>query len=386
MSNADFWKTLNEMLRSDKLEFTTAKPAVYDGIMSKLRVQIGDDLIKAVLYALANPKAIAALEYEHNNGQPIKITENHLERAHQLIDSEICNEIVCNPSLVLNAGGDIPLDDFLLECHTWALKKSPPYDIVTDNRRKKLILTIFGLTESHELKEQDTFCQNVPQNKVSCTQVIFDTADVRSAIDQLIMNLSDRTRSLWRIQSVYVQESLRDQIHELLTTEKLNATNNLDGKIATAAEDHDKNQALVKKYGGKLVLNDNNTICLLFDVPIKYLDDIERSSFHQIPVVINFFRTTKEVIQLMGADFDAEKQHLTSIWTESIALFYEMAVAVESDVIWSNCIGLFDRNIPPMNHKLANTFTFNNRFETNFFGFDHKKLNWKNGDNEFFFL
>lgn len=341
MSDTIYWQSLNELLLSDKVEFTPVTPAKSSNTMSlsKLTIQSADDLKKAVQYALANPKVIAKLEYDYNNGQPTKITENHLGRARQLIASEISHEMI-DPSTILDARGDIPLEDFLMLCHTCASGTSSEYSIVTDERRKELISTIFKCGNFQA--EISTPLRNATQHPISCTQIIFDSADSASAIDQLIMNLSDRTQSLWRIQSVYVQESLRKNIHDQLTTEKLNATNNLQGPIATVAEDQQKNAELAKRYGGKLVVNDINTICLLFDVPAKYVANCERTAFHQIPVVVNFFRTTKELIQLMRTDFDANKQNLTSIWTENIGLFYEMAAEIESDVIWSNCIGLFD--------------------------------------------
>lgn len=368
-SNASYWKSLNEMLRNDKIEFTPLLPAanLNPMLLSKLTIKNSDVLKKAVQYALDNPNEIANLEYEHNNGQPIKITENHLDRARQFIENGIASS-----SLVLNVGGDIPLDGFLLECYTMAQQALPEYCIVTDNRRKVLISTIFGATEfQEEISERS---ENVTHNKIACTQVICESADVASAIDQLIINLSDRTRSSWRIQSVYVQESLKNRINDMLTAENLNATSQFHGSMATAIEDQQKNQELAQRYGGKLVTNDNNTICLLFDVPAKYLTKIVRKSFHQIPVTINFFRTTKEVNQLIRTDWDANKWYLTSLWTENIGVFYEMAAEIASDIIWSNCIGLFDRNMPLLNSNLAIdnnaiTSTSKNRCELNWFLF-----------------
>lgn len=366
MSDKIYWKSLNEMLRNDKIEFTSVTPSVENSdkiLRSKLTIGNSDELKKAVQYALKNPNEIAKLEYEHNNGQPTKITEIHLDRARQFIESENRYESIIYTSTELDATGDIPLDVFLLNCHTWVLNKpATKYCIVADNRRKALISTLFGSTKFQE--EISAQPQNVTQNSnvSSCTQIIFDSGDVASAIDQLIMNLSDRTLSSWRIQSVYVQESLRDRIHEMLSKEKLNATNNLNGSIALAVDDQQKNQELTKRYGGKLVTNDINTICLLVDVPAKYVASAERKSFQQIPTVINFFRTTKELIQLMRTDFDVNKRHLTSIWTENIGLFYEMAAEIQSDIIWSNCIGLLDRNMPLKNNDFANSSTANNRF------------------------
>lgn len=359
MSNTVYWETLNTKLRNDWTEFTRPEPADNSDIMrlSKLTIENSDELKKAVQRALDNPKDIAKLEFTHNNAQAIAITENHLDRARQLIESESCTEATIDAAI--DATGDVPLDDFLWHCHALASRKPSKCTIVTDDRRKALIANIFASTKFEE--EISTRSQIVAQSKIACTQVIFDSADAASAIDQLIMNASDRTWSSWRIQSVYVQESLKERIHELLTAKKLNALNTMAGRGETAGKDDRENQKLAQKYGGDFVTN--GTICLLFNVPAKYLANVERTLFYQIPIVINFFRTTKELIQLVRTDLDANKQQLTSIWTENIGLFYETAAEVQSDVIWSNCIGLFDPKMPLISKNFANSSAANNRFE-----------------------
>lgn len=366
MSNRDlinntYWEQLNLKLRNNTIEFSRAEPADNSEtmILSKLTIENSDELKKAVRYALDNPKVIAQLEYKHNNGQPIKITETHLDCVRQSIESESFCETKINTEAT-DATGDVPLEKFLLVFYALAMQKPPVHTIITDDRRKALISTIFGSTRFEE--EILNRSKSVTQNKTSCTQIIFDSADVSAAIDQLIMNVSDRTWSSWRIQLVYVQESLKDRIHEMLTTEKLNAIKNLTGQNETAQRDEQENQKLAKQYGGNFVSSDDATICLLFNVPAKYLANIERTLFYQIPIVINFFRTTKELIQLMRTESDANKQQLTSIWTENIGLFYEVAADIDSNIIWSNCIGLFDPKMPLINSNFANTSKANNRF------------------------
>lgn len=353
MSNTAYWEVLNTKLRNNYTEFTRPEPVDNSDIMmlSKLTIENSDELKKAVQRALDSPKDVAKLEFTHNNAQAISITENHLDRARQLIESEPSVEATIYASV--DATGDVPLDELLWHCYVLASRKSAKCTILTDDRRKALIASIFG--SSKFLEEISTRPQIVAQSKIASTQIIFDSADVASAIHQLIINASDRTWSSWRIQSVYVQESLKDRVRELLAAEKLNALNTLAGQHPSAGNDAQENQKLAQKYGGDFVTNDNATICLLFNVPAKYLANVERTLFYQIPIAINFFRTTKELIQLMRTDLDANKQQLTSIWTENIGLFYETAAEIQSDVIWSNCIGLFDPKMPLISKNGTNS-------------------------------
>lgn len=367
VENQSYWEQMNDTLRSDKIEF--APPVKYSDPMSLtlLKISSADDVKKAVQYALNNPKEIAELEYKHNNGQPIKITEMHLDRVRKVIESKFCFESNPVRDGMVYFGGEMPLDHFLLQCH--GVDGTSGFDVITDDRRKTLTSTLFGSNRFHENSIPPQVFEKAMgfyrENK-SCTQIIFDSADIASAIDQLVMSLSDRTQPSWRIRSVYVQESLRNQIYDTLTTEKLNATNNIQEPIAVSADDQQNNAKLAARYGGKLVVNDINTICLLFDVPVKYLADCERKSINQIPTVVNFFRTTKELIQLIRTDLSGNKLNLSSIWTENIGLFYEVAAEIDSNIIWSNCIGLFHPHMPISSFGVKGSF-LDNRFVFDFF-------------------
>lgn len=358
MSNTEYWNTLNKMLRNDEVEFTPAKPAAGETSVSKLTFKCVESLKKGIQYALTNPKVISQLEYDFNNGQPIRITENHLERAKIFIENGVKPEVI-GLSTVLNGCSDVPIDDFLLECYVLTQQKQAEFHILTDNKRKTLISTIFDNEFTEELSTRSASDSKYGGHDISCTQIIFESADFTSAIDELLINLSDCTWAPWRIQSVYVQESLKNQIYDTLTKDRLNSFNRVNGIVASEEDKH-KPEELAKQYGGKFLCSNNNSICLLFDVPPKYLSETTYKSFHQIPVTINFFRTTKELLQLVKGDFEPTKKHLSSIWTENIGLFYEAAVELNSEIVWSNSIGLFDKDMPLLNSNL--TFKENIRF------------------------
>lgn len=339
MSNTEYWKSLNEMLRNDILDFTPPKPANGETSVFKLTFKNVENLKKGIQYALDNPKVIAQLEYNFNDGQPIKITEKHLDRAKIVIQSE--DRPVSDVAVGVNACSHVPIENILMNCNVLAHRTQSEYHILTDDKRKPLIKALFGEEFTEETSECSASKSKNGERNMSCTQIIFDSADVASAIHELLINLSDRTWSDSRIQSVYVQESLKNVIFDELTKEHLNASTGTGGVFASE-EDKTKNEELAKQYGGKLICSDNNTICLMFDVPPKYLSQFAYKSFHQIPVAINFFRTTKEVLQLLKNDYEPTKMQYTSIWTENIGVFYEVAAEINSKVVWSNSIGLID--------------------------------------------
>lgn len=335
MSNVEYWKSLNTMLRNDELEFSSSLPASEETLVLKLTYTSVEHFKNGIQYALDNPKVIAQLEYEFNNGQPIHITEKRMERARKMLQNKFKPEILGVSYII--AYSDVPIDLFLWECSMLAKEKRPEYNILMDNKRKNLITTLFG----NDYTEETLASEKRQYKNKWCTQIIFESADFESAIDELIINLSDRTASAERVGSVYVHESLKKAIFKTLTKERVNALNGT-GVVVAPQEDKRQNELLAKKYGGKLLCNDNNTICLLFDVLPKYLTQTIYESLHQIPVAINFFRTTKEVIQLLKTDCDPTLNCFTSIWTENIGVFYEVATEIRSCVIWSNSIGLLD--------------------------------------------
>lgn len=349
-STKSYWKTLNNMLQSDELEFNQTVSAIADSSRLLLVFKDVKWLKKGVQYALENPKEVSTLEYECNNNQPIKITERHLDVVREFVENRIKPVDVAFEGWPIDACCGVPISEFLLDCFLLAQCNISEFQIISDSKRKSLISTLFGnnfetLPLPKEIKDREIH---------SCTQIVFESADFESAIDELLVNLSDRTLASWRIQSVYVHESLKNAFLETLTMERLNALDNMTGDNST--EDYKcKNAELAKRFGGKFVCSDNANICLMFDVPPKYLSKLTRKAFHQIPVAIGFFRTTKEAIQLVNASH--REISYASIWTENIGLLYEVAVDVNADIVWSNSVGLFDEfmpcptNVIPSDHK-----------------------------------
>lgn len=338
------------MLESDNIDFSQPVTMSDDLRLCSLTFGEAESLKTGIQYALNNFEVISKLEYEFNDGQPAKVTHKQLEWAKLFIDSHKSDsKYEIRDYNILNAQHYVPIGEFLLNCHIFAQRQPNKFKILTDDKRKVLIFNLFGTDYTEEVIVMPEFKSSGPG--ISCSQVIFDTADTVSAIDELIMNQIDRTWSPWRIQSVYIQESLRNDVENMLTEERLNAKCSVI-KSKPADDYPRKNQELAKKFGGKLLSSDNKTVYFLFDVPPKYLPQSTDTTFSHVPVAVNFFRTTKEAIQLLKTDFDASKKHLTSIWTENIQLFYEAAIELNAKIVWSNAIGVFDATMPSLIDEL----------------------------------
>lgn len=345
-----YWKNLNQMLRNDEVDFNQSKTELPAAQKLNLLFENSEHLKKGVKFALDNLNEVAKLEYEANDGQPTKITLKHLQWAKVFIESNQCSTSRSKSSY-LNAQHFISVGEFLLDCYAAIQQQTPEFHILTDAKRKSLLTYLFGNEFTELAADSDVTSMEFQLPYVSCTQIIFESGDVSSAIDELIMNVSDRTLSPWRIKSVYIQESLKKTIYEMLTPERLNAANNITGPLSVE-ENQQSCEDLAKRFGGKFIGNHNGSVLLLFDVPPKYLPQSTERTFTQIPVAINFFRTTKEVIQLTKADSQPGEKHLTSIWTENIELYYELAAELNAEVLWSNSVGVFEGIMPSLDAKL----------------------------------
>lgn len=349
-----YWKNLNQMLKNDEIEFNQVAELKRDSTTLILNVK-SEQLKKGVQFALDNFNEIAKLEYEFNDGQPAKITLKHLQWAKVYIENNKSVSKQVNSSALI-AHSLVSVGQFLLDCYAATQQDSMEFTIYTDTKRKSLITCLFGNEFTEERSALTSMRDPLRASDISCTKFIFDSGDVASAIDKLIMNVSDRTSAPWRIRSVYVQESLKH---------RLNAAKNIIGRPVTE-ENQKKSEELAKRFGGKFISGNN----LLFDVPPKYLPEPTEMDFDQIPVAINFFRTTKEAYQLANGDSKSDSQpgvrQIASIWTENIDIYYEVAAELNAEIIWSNSVGEFDKIMPslntPTNSKQITRFEINSNY------------------------
>lgn len=332
MSESNFnWDTLNEMLRDGQLvqaaKTSETKPIELTYIGCR------DDLHKGVNFMFENPNLIAQLEHQNNDEQPIECTLQHLQVAAAYCRDELLHQLSDHHSV--DATSSQPLSLLVFQC--FYAKADNPFQIFTDSKRLPLVRRVFGKNFVEE-KSTAALATKRRQFTRKCTQIVFESGDLESAVDSLFANLSDRTITPWRINSVYVQESLRDQFY-LLINDRLTALNS--GHASPVARSHLNGAELTQKFGGKYIESDNKLIALLMETLPKY---VESRDVDELPVVINFFRTAKEVIQLINGDDSGDvtlDRRSASIWTENVSLLYELANSLNVRIVWVNSVGLY---------------------------------------------
>lgn len=331
MSEGNFnWDTLNEMLRDGQL-VPAAKPTetksielTYTGDRNRLR--------DGVKFIFDNSNLIAHLENQHNDEQPIECTLQHIHVAESYCRDEFSDKLT--DEHCLDATSCRPLSLLILQC--FHNRPNDSFKFHTDSKRLPFIRRVFG---ENFVEEKTTVLSAKPRKfERKCTQIVFDSGDIESAIDSMFANLTDRTNTPWRINSIYVQETLRNQFY-LALNDRLRALNSL--QPSPVARSNLNGAELSQQFGGKYIESDNKSIALLIETLPKY---IEASDEVEPPVVVNFFRTAKEVIQLMNDDDggDVALDHKSvSIWTENISLLYELANSLNVRIVWVNSIGLY---------------------------------------------
>lgn len=171
-----------------------------------------------------------------------------------------------------------------------------------------------------------------------CTQVIFDSADLESAIDALIMNrtVCDNLDMQLSVNIVYVQENLKERFMQLISNDRLNKlvfeSNRVDSKL----------EQVVDRFGCEARSNVKRTLSFVVDVQQSRLDEFYDQSEVR-PVSVIFFRGASDVYAMLAADTNTLRPVGISIWTENISTLYSFAANVENDLIWCNMIS-FDKN------------------------------------------
>lgn len=291
---------------------------------------------------------IAELERANNNGQPIQTTLEQIHIANNIIKLSDLKSI---QQKAVNALNYVPITEVLVNCAQCLKNDGTQITLLLNNGRAELLKFLFEQEPIECVENQDADLlatlqiQPSPLDKglreqyntrFAVNQVICDKSDLESAVDMLILNLSNRLPSPWRIQNVLVQENLKDKFLEYLRNRQLSVMNDTRDQKAVI----DENNLLLFRdnMNGQLVQNDSRTISLLMNIPRKYVDNL-----HVDITTVNFFRTPKEIVRLIKNE---KSVGYTSLWTENIGLFYEIALSIDSFAVWNNCIGVFEDVVP----------------------------------------
>lgn len=285
-----------------------------------------------------NARALAILEQKNSRNQSIDSILQQIQIARSAIV-----RVALDDNDVVFIDSCTPLHEALYNLKRRLKWEPARIVVVLDNNRRELMQEIFNQQPESEREYKQIESRPVPnmnrdRQRIHTTQIIFDNGDYQSAFDMLAINLSKRNVWPWQCDSVYIQESLKDQFFAWFADKSGFA-------VRDASTDNAVNQpyrSVVAKTNGKLWQNADRTVCLLIDVPIKHVIDIDGRW-----TTLTFFRTAKEICHLLNQETCiANTIKYTSIWTENISLLYQTAFMLNTFVIWNNCWGIFDDVVP----------------------------------------
>lgn len=271
------WERLNKMLEEDSPSFDAChNPA---SVVWEIAIKSMDVFRSGVSNFFKNANRVAELEYIYS-GQPIECTLLQLQCAENPETATSSNESI-------SVFSKTPLSEFLIEAQKKF--KTVPIIYVSASRLRIIDEMFRDFGSKHSEIEQVA-----PTKPGGICQIIFDSADLKSAVDQLILNALDRT-NIAKVRSVLVQESIRDSFQEQLKARA-------DTFVASSSHQTLKDDLinLQREFGGEL----------------------PRSIESADAAGVDFFRTPKEAIQLAKANCPSTDTF--SIWTEKISLAYEI--------------------------------------------------------------
>lgn len=244
----------------------------------------------------------------------------------------------------INARSSVPLGLVLANFYIIASKLPPkPIAVYMDEEREKIIAKLFAAEQVEEVSA-DLRMKNYDFGASSdgCAQIIFDSGDFQSAIDTLLISLSDSVYQPWRINSVYVQESLKERLMAFLTDERLEKS---VGGYAPSGDIVKRSRLVhievIKRYGCEMRAKIDGSATIMFDVqPIDVHGWYESDQIK--PITITFFRTIADAATLLNNNAASSTPSSLSIWTEEIATLYTFLSKVNTDtnLIWCNTISM----------------------------------------------
>ncbi|XP_053614460.1 uncharacterized protein LOC128677551 [Plodia interpunctella] len=150
------------------------------------------------------------------------------------------------------------------------------------------------------------------------TGVISERSDLDSAVDSFLSSPSN-VSCFWRLQRIYVQESVYESFKELLDIKtKLKGTNGAEN-------------AELKLLCSDLFVYDEK--CILVDFAGD-VNDSQLAGMHTI--FVEAYRTNKELLSLVG------HAGLLSLWSSDVAEANELAYNIPASLVWINDYGNFD--------------------------------------------
>lgn len=247
----------------------------------------------------------------------------------------------------VQATNDVAIGKVLADIFTLVLIDScKVINLYFEAQRVELLESIFGSSLSERVNTFHESAVNYSRAVIKgmCAQVIFDTADLNSAIDALIMNLSDSENRgfQWLVNSVFVQESLRDRLMQLITNDRLDnleiTRQETDADRGKSKHERIEQLATVEsRFGSHIRRNADATLSFVMDVQQRELDTIYQPT-EMRPVSVCFFRDAADVFGMLADITVQQAPSGVSVWTENINRLYTFVGEVSSDFVWGNLI------------------------------------------------
>ncbi|KAJ6643508.1 Aldehyde dehydrogenase family 16 member A1 [Pseudolycoriella hygida] len=248
--------------------------------------------------------------------------------------------LIKTESVVVPATSGRSLFETLVSIH-YAAVAFRNVSVILDERRaylKELLVPMF------HGEETEVDCPNTGGKPSFCTQIIFDSADSKSAFNVLAAALNDTT-SPWKIRSCWIQDTLK--------TEFMNSFQSFIWNARQLTDEENVNLENIvtnsKQYDATVIQSKDKNATFLVDVTKRHIDS-------DLCVVVNFFRTAKEVVSLVHA---TDATNSVSLWSESISLAFDVADKLKVANVWINSNGLLHPQIP---------FTFGSGAEQHVYG------------------
>lgn len=201
--------------------------------------------------------------------------------------------------------------------------------VLIDKRReylKNVFQSIFNSSEPINTISPITYTSSF------CTQIIFDSADYQSAFNVLGTAFKDNTAP-WKIRSCWIQDTLQTKFLNCFKSLLTNSARPLNDSQKIELENVLKKS---EQYDAKVYQSQDKNATYLVGLTKKHIDS-------DLCVVVNFFRTPKEVVSLVQS---TDHTNSISVWTESISLAYDVADKFDAENVWINSNGLLNPEIP----------------------------------------
>lgn len=247
---------------------------------------------------------------------------------HETFRSSRVADSIKRESVLVSATSNKSLFEILVSIQ-YAIIASNKITIVVDEKRaylKDLLVSLF-------MFQVDTIDADYPitESLTFCTQIIFDSADFQSAFNVLAAAFTDTT-SPWKIRSCWIQDTLRTKFFDCFPSLLANA------RQLSAEQQIEVENILTKskQFDATVFQSDDKNATFLVGITKKHIDS-------DLCVVVNFFRTAKEVVSLVQA---TDQTNSISLWSESITLAYDVADKLDVENVWINSNGLLHPEVP----------------------------------------